>query len=532
LNLPPFLWLILGALVLPFVPAKRRQGAFLVFPLGALATVWTLPEETVVAVSFVKYELILLQVDTLSRVFGIIFSFIVFAGGIYGWHLKDVAQQSTALLYGAGALGVTFSGDLFSLLIFWEIMAFASVWLVWARRTPEAAAAGNRYLLVHLAGGSLLLGGIAWQVIDTGSLALLAFSNATSPAAWLILLGVAINIALPPLHAWLPDAYPRATVTGAVFMSALSTKSAVYVLARLFPGWEILIWWGVIMALYGVVYAVLANDIRGILAYHIISQVGYMVCGVGIGTGLALNGTAAHAFSHILYKALLFMGAGVVLQTTGETRLSHLGGLARHMPWTVGLYMIGAFSISGFPFFNGFISKSMIVTAAGEAHFYGPKFLLILASVGTFLHTGLKLPYYTWFGRDAGLRPEPSPRNMQVGMGLLAFFCTLFGVAPGLLYQLLPFDTEYHPYTAGHLVEATQLLALTFVAFWIFRAKVAGEEKLPLDTDWLYRKPGKTLARNAVSAINVFFTRCDNISRRIVEAEAGVRTTSPNGHPE
>jgi multicomponent Na+:H+ antiporter subunit D len=350
-----------------------------------------------------------------------------------------------------------------------------------------------------------------------------AFAPGESVAAWMILAGVAINAAIPPLHAWLTDGYPQSTVTGAIFLSALTTKSAVYVLARIFPGWDLLIAAGVVMALYGVVYAVLANDIRQILAYSIISQVGYMVAGVGIGTELALNGTAAHAFSHILYKALLFMGAGAVLEATGRSKLTELGGLAPHMPWVVALYMVGAFSISGFPLFNGFISKSIIVTAAGESHHYVAKFLLILASIGTFLHTGLKLPYWTWFGNtQTPAPPRPIPPNMLLAMGLVAAGCVFFGVFPRLLYGWLPHAMDYQPYTIPHLVETTQLLVFTFVAFWILRGRVAGEPSIALDTDWFYRRPVPLVRFVFVHSVNRLFEETQRVVERCVSRVSGV----------
>ncbi len=515
-ELPPGAFLLLGGLILPLVPRKLRAAAFLLFPALALAAVWTHPDGALFTTEFFKYELTLMRVDALSRVFGIVLALITLIGGIYSYHLEDTGQRVAALLYSGGALGVAFAGDFFTLLICWELMAVASTYLIWARRSEEALRAGMRYLLVHLFGGGVLLAGVAVHFQATGSLAMLAFGPEGSLAGWLILLAVSINAAIPPLHAWLADAYPKATVTGSVFLSALTTKSAVYVLVRLFPGWEVLIYLGVIMALYGVVYAVLANDIRQILAYHIISQVGYMVTGVGIGTALAINGTAAHAFSHILYKALLFMGTGVVLYTTGKSKLSDLGGIGRYMPLAVGLYMVGAFSISGFPFFNGFISKSIIIASAAEEGRYGVELLLILASVGTFLHTGLKLPYWTWFGRDIGLKPvRKIPPNMLLAMGLLAFLCTLFGVYPQLLYQWLPNPMEYRPYTTAHVVETTQLLIFTFVAFWLMRAKVKGDPRIALDTDWLYRRLAPLARQLLVEKVNRVFDGCQGAADRV-----------------
>ncbi len=508
--LPPFAYMIVGAFILPLLPKSARSTAFLLFPLLALIVVWTQPFGEVMTATLASYTLILAKADPLSRIFGTIFSLIAIIGGVYAFKLKEVGQQAAALLYAGGSLGVVFAGDYFTLFMFWELMAVSSTYLIWARRTKDAENAGMRYVIVHLFGGGMLFSGILLHLSSGGSLLVQQILPGDSTlSSWLILAGVCLNAAVPPLHAWLADAYPKATVTGSVFLSAFTTKTAVYVLIRIFPGWEILIVLGVIMALYGVVYAVLANDIREILAYHIISQVGYMVTGVGIGTALALNGAVAHAFCHILYKALLFMGAGVALHTTGTARLVELGGIARYQKAAVALYMIGAFSISGFPLFNGFISKSMVVTAAGYAHYDAAMLLLLLASVGTFLHTGLKLPYFTWFGEYKGIRPSKTPVEMLVAMGIAAFFCMLIGVMPGLLYAYLPFDATYRPYNIPHLVETTQILTFTFVGFWVLRGKLAGDYTIAIDTDWFYRKPAKPARIVFIDWVNAFFDACE-----------------------
>jgi multicomponent Na+:H+ antiporter subunit D len=514
----PALILVAGAFILPVLPKNIRPAAFLVFPLLSLYVIWNLPEGYTLSAAAAGYDLLVCKADRLSKIFGYIFSIITFIGGIYSFHLKDKGEQSAALLYSAGAHGVAFAGDYITFYMFWELMAVASTYLIWARRTDQAKRAGIRYILVHITGGSLALAGIILHTTKTGSILISSLPPGDDLASILLLLGVAINAAIPPLHAWLPDAYPKATVTGAVFLSAFTTKSSVYVLLRIFPGWEILIFFGVAMALYGVVYAVLANDIRELLAYHIISQVGYMVAAAGLGTEMAINGAAAHAFSHILYKALLFMGAGAVLYTTGKNRLSELGGLAKAMPVVLWLYMIGAFSISGFPLFNGFISKSIIVSAAGAAHYETAMLLLMLASIGTFLHTGLKLPYFTWFGNPKEkIIPRKTPVNMIIGMAFAAFLCTLFGIAPSLLYMHLPYPVDYEPYTLYHLMETTQILVFTFVAFWIFRKKLAGEESIALDTDWFYRKYAREFRMLFVDGTDMVFTGVERFVKYISE---------------
>ena len=496
--LHPGLLLILGAWVLPILKGRIKRAALLLLPAAAVVVCMSMTPGTYGQVSILGQDLVFGRVDKLSLIFSYVFSLMAFLGMVYALHVKDDSQHVTALTYAGGALGVTFAGDFLSLYLFWELMAISSVLLVWLRREPSAVAAGFRYLLVHVFGGLILLAGIAVYWSETGSLAFEDMEPFSGGLAWtLILLAFLLNAAVPPLGAWLPDAYPEATVTGAVFMTAFTTKSAVYVLIRCFAGTELLIWLGAAMAIYGVVYAVLENDARRLLAYHIISQVGYMVCAVGIGTAMALNGAAAHAFAHILYKALLFMGAGAVLQVTGLRKLSEMGGLYNTMPITLGLYMIGAFAISAVPLFSGFVSKSMIVSAAGEDHRQWIFLMLTLASAGTFLHTGLKLPYYMFFGKDSGVRGQEPPRNMLVAMGLAAAACVLIGVFPGLLYRLLPYPLHHGPYflyTMQHVTASLGMLGFTALGFFLLLKHLDPERKISLDTDWFYRKGSPVVA--------------------------------------
>lgn len=511
----PGIILILGAFILPLLPKKSRPGVFILFPLIALGVIWMLPEGNLVQASFASYELQLLTVDSLSRIFGTIFALIAVIGGIYAFHMKELGQQTSALAYAGSAIGVTFAGDFFSLFIFWEIMAVASSYLVWARCTISSDRAGMRYLIVHSLGGGLLLAGILLHLSEGGSLLISSLTESYTLANIFILTGVCINAAIPPLHAWLADAYPRATITGAVFMCALTTKSAVYVLIRVFPGWEILIWAGLVMAIYGTVYALLASDIREILAYSIISQIGYMVTAIGIGSELALNAATAHAFNHIIYKGLLFMAAGAVIYATGKSRLSELGGFAKKMPVVVGFYLVGGLAISGAPFFNGFISKTMITGALDEAHLATGILILLLATIGTFLHTGLKLPYFTWFDNaKSDFSVRQIPVNMKIAMGFAAFFCVCFGLFPSLLYNHLPYATDFEPYSAYTLVEMTQILIFTFIGFWLLRKNLNIAPTISVDTDWFYRRPADAVLILFVKLPNRFF----GFSERLVLA--------------
>jgi multicomponent Na+:H+ antiporter subunit D len=321
----------------------------------------------------------------------------------------------------------------------------------------------------------------------------------------LMLLGFIVNSATTPFHSWLADTYSESTPSGSVYMTAYTTKTAVFCLITAFSGVELLMWMGAIQAVVGALLAVLENDGRRLLSYHIISQVGYMVAGVGIGTSLAINGAVAHAACHIIYKALLYMGAGCVLVAVGTAKFDRLGGLYKYMPIAFWLYMIGGFSISGFPLFNGFISKSMTIEAAEFMH--SPVIYLLLegAAVGTFLHTGLKLPWNMWLqGRD---EPQPelrarlkdsgqnAPVNMLIAMGVLAGLCIFMGVYPKVLYDMLPYPVEFVPFTTTRVFVSMQMFIFTFLGFWALRRMVRGHASYTLDTDWLVRVPGMMLVR-------------------------------------
>ena len=483
----PSIFLILGAFFIPFLKGKVRQVYIPLLPALALATVALLSPGTHGVFSFHGLTLTFGRVDKLSLAFAWVFMIAALIGAVYALHVKDNSQHIAAFVYAGSAMGATFAGDFITLFIFWELMAVASVWLIWARRVKASVAAGYRYLLMHTVGGVVLLAGIVIYYMNTGSIRFEAMHE-PGMAFYLILIGFSLNAAIPPLHAWLTDAYPEATVTGAVFMSAFTTKTAVYALVRGYAGTEILLWMGTFMALYGVVFAMLANDIRRLLSYHIVSQVGFMVAGVGMGTALSINGTVAHAFTHILYKGLLFMGAGAVLHMTGKSKATELGGLYRYMPLTFLLYMIGAFSISAFPLFSGFVSKSMIISAAGEEHLKWIWLLLTLASSGTCLSTVLKLPFFTFFGKDSGIHTTEPPRNMLVAMSMSAFLCVFIGIAPAWLYGLMPTPVDYEPYTATHVVWALQILLFTGVGFFMLLKILWGKPKISLDADWFYRK--------------------------------------------
>ncbi|MCL0046733.1 Na(+)/H(+) antiporter subunit D [Thermodesulfovibrionales bacterium] len=485
--IPPGFVFIFGAILLPLLKGRVRQAYLLLLPILAYLSLLNLPEGTGFILKFIDYELILLRVDKVSMIFGHIFVIMAFIGFVYAIHLKGFGEHIAASLYIGSSLGVVFAGDLITFFIFWEIMALSSTYLIWARKTKASYNAGFRYIVIHILGGLALLMGIIMHVAETGCIAF-NLMELTGLSSYLILIGFILNAAVPPFSAWLSDAYPEATVTGAVFLSAFTTKTAVYALIRAFPDTELLAWAGAIMTLYGVIFAVLANDIRRLLAYHIISQVGFMVAGVGIGTALALDGSAAHAFAHILYKGLLFMGAGAVLYMTGKSKLSDLGGLYKTMPITLILFMVGALSISGFPLFSGFVSKSLIVTAAAKEDLTPIWLLFSIASSGTWLSIGLKLAYFAWFGEDSGIRTKEPPINMLIAMGIASFLCIFIGIYPDILYALLPFESVYVPFTAEKIVWKMQFLFFTALGFFMLLKYLRSKPYIFLDTDLFYRK--------------------------------------------
>lgn len=491
----PALILIAGALLLPFLRGTARNAAVLAAPTFALIALWLLPEGKLWQVQWLDYSLAPLAVDKLSRLFATIFLLMAVVGGLFALRQASKLEVPAAFLYAGSAVGVTLAGDLVTVFLFWEFMAVGSTLVLWSAGTPGAWAASRRYVAVHLAGGVILFAGIASQIATTGDASFHAM-KADSIATWLILIGFLINAGAPPLSAWLPDAYPEASWSGTVFLSAFTTKTAVYVLLRGFPGTEILIWVGIFMIFYGIVYALLENDMRRILAYSIVNQVGFMVTGIGIGTEMALNGAAAHAFAHIIYKALLLMSAGAVLAATNRRKCSELGGLFHSMPITTICGTIGALAISSFPFTSGFVSKSMVTQAAIDGHLQMVWLFLAAASAGVFLHAGIKFPWFVFFQKDSGLRPADPPASLRWAMILFAFLCIALGVWPDPLYAMLPYAVNYVPYTAAHIITQLQLLLFSGLAFFVMLDFLKRTPTITLDVDWLWRVAGPEVAKS------------------------------------
>ncbi len=479
--------LFLGAVLVALLHGRARIVAALSMPVLAMMLVWIAPDGTVWRGHLLGYETVPFAVDKLSRLFATIFAVMAFGGALFSLNQANRLELPAAFLYAASAIGVSVAGDLLTVFVFWELMAIGSTLVLWSAKTPASYRASTRYLMVHLLGGVVLLAGIAGHVSETGSLAFQAMSP-DRISHWLILAGFLLNAGAPPLSAWLPDAYPEASWSGTVFLSAFTTKTAVYALMRGFPGAEVLIYIGLFMVFYGIVYALLENDMRRILAYSIVNQVGFMVTGIGIGTEMALNGAASHAFTHILYKALLLMSAGSVLFMTGKRKCTDLGGLYQSMPITAVCGIVGALAISSFPLTSGFVSKSMIGQSAADEHLFVVWMLLAAASAGVFLHAGIKFPWFVFFQKDSGLRPADPPLNMRLAMVLFALLCVGLGVFYGPLYRLLPYPVDYAPYTGAHVVAQLQLLLFSGLAFFVMLGWLRRTLTITLDLDWFYRR--------------------------------------------
>jgi len=524
------------SLILPVVSVLHMQW---IAGLGGPSPVGADPLEVVSyawSTEMFGYTLTPIRVDRLALVWGWVFHLAALLSAIYALHVKDTLQQVAGLSYAGGAIAAVFAGDLITLFVFWELTAITSVFLIWANRDPGSIKVGLRYLIIQVGSGVLLLAGAIIRFFEEGTLDFGQIATGDPLDAvgvigieriggLLILVAFGIKAAFPLLHNWLQDAYPKATVTGTVFLSAFTTKLAIYALARGYCGESVLIPVGVVMTLFPIFFAVIENDLRRVLAYSLNNQLGYMVVGVGLAdfatdpevARLALNGTAAHAFAHIIYKGLLFMSMGAVLHRVGTIKASELGGLYKSMPLSAAFCIIASLSISGFPLFSGFTTKSMTMTAAFSSHalpgvgmtlvFVG----LLIASAGVVDHSGIKIPFFSFFAHDSGKRVKEAPLNMLVAMGAAALICFVLGVYPQPLYDILPTPVVssaeaavagqslyYQPYDAFHVVSYLQLLLFAALAFVImmrkgwYPAEIRAEN---LDTDWIYRRAGPAVVR-------------------------------------
>ena len=539
-SMPPFVLFFIGAIVVAVTKGTIRKGVVLAVPLiglvnlfmtagaevGAPSAIGESVERVYLTLELLGYTLQPYRVDKLSLLFGYLFHIAAFLGFIYALHLGDgtpdgsvasdvgeddvigdstaTLQHVSAMLYAGSALGAVFAGDFITLFVFWELLAITSVFLIWARSSDKAYATGFRYLIIHVVSGVLLLSGALMLAHQTGSIEFGHVAGelhgdeggglaAAGLPALLLLIAFGIKAGFPLAHNWITEAYPESTPTGTVFLSAFTTKVAVYALARSFGGLDELIWIGTAMTFFPIFFAVLENDLRRVLGYSMINQIGFMVAGIGIGTAMAVNGAVAHAFADVIFKGLLFMSMGAVLTMTGRSKGTDLGGLYKTMPLTATLCIVGAGAISAFPMFSAFVTKSMIMVAAIEEHHYIVWLFMLFASAGVLEHAGIKIPFFAFFAHDSGIRTKEPPKNMLVAMTVGAVLCVLIGVFPGTFYTLLPFEMDYHPYDTRHVLTQLQLLCFGALGFiMLIKTGVYPDEKraVHIDAEVLYRKLG------------------------------------------
>jgi multicomponent Na+:H+ antiporter subunit D len=501
----PAFVVLLAALVALVLP---RAAVGVGFVAASAATAWLLgaPDGVGLRGSYLGFDVALVALDPVSRVVGLAFAVVAVAAVLYARTVDaDGRLLAAALGYAGASFGAVLAGDWLTLVVWWELMAVASTVLVW-RHGGDAVRAGFRYALLHGVGGAFLLGGVALDAAATGSLSMGAIAPGL-PAA-LAALGIGVNVAFVGLHAWLPDTYPRPHVAASVFLSVYTTKTGVYALLRAFPeGGLWLAYMGAAMAVVGVGYALVQDDMRRLLSYHIQSQVGYMVAGVGVASTLAASGALAHVFNHVLYKALLFMVVGVLVVRTGRERLSDLGGLGRRMPLTAGVFVVAAFAIAGVPGFNGFVSKGLLLDAAAYGGFEGVFWLLTLAGVGTAMSFA-KLGYYAFVrSPPEGFAPDrvtDVPLRTATPLVGLAALCVTFGLAPGLLFGLLDgggaLAAEAKPYSTSHVLKGVGVGVAGVVAFAAVKAPLKRVGRLP-DVDAVYNPVVFGAARAAVAGL-------------------------------
>jgi len=529
----PFLPFLIAAVLAGVTKGTLRSVIMLAAPVIGGLQLLGVETGTVVEFQFMNLSLMPYRVDELSLIFGYIFHIGAFITVLFSLHLKDSLQHVSGLLYAGSAIGAVFAGDLFTLFIFWEILGLSSAFLIWAARDERSVAVGIRYLLFQVLSGVLLMAGALWYWLATGSL-IFEQIGLDAPGAWLIFFAFGIKCGFPFLHNWITDGYPASTATGTVFLCCFTTKVAVYAMARGFPGTEILIYIGAFMACYPIFFAVIENDLRRVLAYSMINQLGFMVCGIGVGTALALNGAVSHAFNDVLFKGLLFMSMGAVMYVTGRTKASDLGGLYKKMPVTATLCIVGALTISAFPLFSAFISKSMIMSALiQEGHSVVWMFMLF-ASAGVLEHAGIKIPYFAFFAHDQNIPAREAPVNMLAAMSIAAVLCVVIGVFPSLLYNLLPYDAPYSPYDMTHVLTQLQLLMFATLAVVFLHRSGRYPAEVPsvnLDAEWVYRKLIPGTYRYVQRVLMIIGSHLNNglnrVSTRLLSGLA--RTHGPQG---
>ena len=347
----------------------------------------------------------------------------------------------------AGMNGVIITGDLFNLFVFLEIASISSYALVAFGTEKEELEASFKYAIMGSVASSFILLGIAllYSYTSTLNMADISLVLASKQNRFLLnfilvlfLMGFGLKAALVPFHAWLPDAHPSAPASISAMLSGVLIKVlGIYALIRLIFNIigisniliSLLIFLGALSMLVGVILALSQWDFKRLLAYHSISQIGYVILGIGLGTPLGILGGLFHLFNHSVFKSLLFLNSGAVVYELGTRNLQEMGGLRNKMPITANTNLIASMSIAGIPPFNGFFSKLIIILACIQAKHFGYAFCAVIASILT-LASFMKVQKYAFFGKlnEKWQKIKEVPLAMCLSMLILAFICILGGL--------------------------------------------------------------------------------------------------------
>jgi multicomponent Na+:H+ antiporter subunit D len=494
-------WLAFLAAIVVVLVAPRRLGAAVAVGLTALTVPWLVlaPAGSALAVAPFGFEQVLVQVDGLSRPVAALFGGVAAANVAYAYATgADRRETAYALAYMGAGVAAVLAGDWLTLVVAWELLAVASTVLVWHHGT-SAVRPAFRYAVYHLIGGAFLVAGVVLHYAATGTF---LYADGFTPglATALALVGVGVNLGVIGLHAWLPETYPVPHVAASVVLAGFTTKVAVYALFRVVPdGATVMAWLGAVMVLYGVTQAVLQTDMRRLLSYHIISQVGYMVVAVAIGTAAGLTGAFAHLTAHVLYKGLLFMVAGAIIVRTGQASLNRLGGLGRRMPVTFVAFLVAALAITGVPPFSGFVSKGLIAKAVESGGSDLLWWALVLGSVGTALS-------FAKFGYYAFVRPAPAPitvapasRALAPVLVVVAVPSVVFGLLPGEFLALFPGDPGFDAYATSELAKAAATTGAGVAVFVLVRGPLGRIPSVDVDR-WLHPAAARLAGATAALA--------------------------------
>ena len=537
--LHPGIVLILAGAVIALLP---KAASRYLLPLGALAALAALlgtDKGLSVEVPFAgELKLSLFVCDEISWFFGLVFAVIGVIGSVYSMDKGRRGEKAASAVYAGSALMTVFAGNMLTFIIFWEVMAVASIYMVFQGNGPDARRSSYRYMVMHLFGGNMLLAGV--MLLPAGITAAVGpVTDTDSLAYWLMFIGIGVNCALPPFHTWVADSYPQATPESQLFMGSYTTKVAVYAMIRFFAGTEWLVIFAAVTAVLAACMALIENDLRKLLSYHIVSQVAMMVAGLAAGGDVGAAGAAMHAAFNILYKGVLLMAAGNIFTALGLRYITDMGGLARKMPVTAVCAFIASFAIAGVPYFSGFASKALIMDALHAGGFNMSYILVTMAGVGTWLSITMKINYFVFIKKPerelpAGASPGRVPACKVLAMAAATVLVVITGIRPEICYDMLSTDPS-HLFAADHVLEYIGLFAGATVPFVLLRTFMAPHEGINLDVDRFYRI---TLYRGVFAlsdVVHLFFAKYavifDNFYRSVGDALRspgrvfGLRTT-------